>query len=139
MGSEDKKLKKKTFVLSFEVVVERSEPNFFWATRTWLFKVGYVPDPTWTRPYETKHKIWNKMCMIRDKIPDFLGTQIQLFGIPTLLDPTWIRLFTILSIRYPTFCYPLHHYFEVIMHATTPTKHYLVHYSSYFSPLCIIQ
>ena len=71
------------------VVVERV-PDFFWATRTRLFQVGYVPDPTQTRPYETKHKILIKKCTLPDKIPDFLGTRIRLFGIPTR-----IRLFTI--------------------------------------------
>ena len=46
--------------------------------------------------------------MIPDKIPDILGTRTRLFGILTLPDSTRIRLFTI---RYPTFCYPLHHYY----------------------------
>ena len=87
----------------------RPEPDFFWATRTRFFQVGYVPDPTRIRPYETKHKIWSKKYMIPDKIPDFLATRIRLFGIPTLPDLTRIRLLTIRFIRYPTFCYPLHH------------------------------
>ena len=37
----------------------RPEPDLFWATRTRLFQVGYVPDPTRTRPFEPKHKIWS--------------------------------------------------------------------------------
>ena len=45
----------------------RPETDFLWATRT--------------LPYETKH--WSKKCMTPDKIPDFLGTRIRLFGIPT--------------------------------------------------------
>ena len=93
-----------------EFLGTRPEPDFFWATRTRFFQVGYVPDPTRTRHYENPHKIWSKRCMIPDKIPDFLSTRIWLFGIPTLPDPTGIRLFTIQSIWYPTFCYPLYHY-----------------------------
>ena len=49
---------------------------FGYPTRTRLFQVGYVPDPTRIQPYETKHKIWSKKCTIPDKIPDFSGTQI---------------------------------------------------------------
>ena len=51
------------------------ESDFFGATQTRLFQVGYVPDPTRIRRYEKTHKIWSKKCMIPDKIPDFLGTQ----------------------------------------------------------------
>ena len=46
-----------------------------------------VPDPTQTQPYETKHKIWSKMCLIPDKIPDFLGTRIRFTRYPTFLYP----------------------------------------------------
>ena len=74
----------------------RPKSDFFWATWTRLFQVGYVPDPTRTRPFETKHKIWSKKCMIPDKIPDYLGTRIRLFGIPILPDPN------------PTFYYPIY-------------------------------
>ena len=33
----------------------RPESDLFWATRTRLYQVGYVPDPTRTRPFEPKH------------------------------------------------------------------------------------
>ena len=57
--------------------------QLFWANQNVFFQVEYVSDPTRTRPYETKHKIWSKKFMIPDRILDFLGTQIRLFGIPT--------------------------------------------------------
>ena len=85
------------------------ETDYFWATRTRLFRSGRYPTPTRTRLFEKTHTIWGKKCIIPDKISDFLGTRIRLFGIPTLPGPTRIRLFTIRSIRYPTFCYPLQH------------------------------
>ena len=85
------------------------ETDYFWATRTRLFRSGRYPIPTRTRLFEKTHTIWGKKCIIPDKISDFLGTRIRLFGIPALPDTTRIRLFTIRSIRYPTFCYPLHH------------------------------
>ena len=85
-----------------ELSCTRPESDFFGATRTRLFLVGYVPDPTQTRLYETKHKIWSKKCMILpDKIPNFLGTRIRLFGIPARPESDFLlsdlfdtRLFT---------------------------------------------
>ena len=82
-------------------------PTFFGLPESNFSMSGMYP--TRTRLYEKTHKIWSKKCIIPDKILNFLGTQTRLFGIPTLPDPTRIRLFTIRSIRYPTFCYPLHH------------------------------
>ena len=72
----------------------RPESDFFWATQTRLFQVGYIPDPTRTRPYEKTHKIWSKKFRIPDKIPDFLGTGIRLLEFPP--DPN------------PTFYYPIY-------------------------------
>ena len=85
------------------------ETDYFWATRTRLFRSGRYPTPTRTRLFEKTHTIWGKKCIIPDKISDFLGTRIRLFGIPALPDTTRIRLFPTRSIRYPTFCYPLQH------------------------------
>ena len=75
----------------YELVVEQVPENS--GTRTRLLQVEYVPDPTRTQPYESKHKSWSKKCMIPDKIPDFLGTQIRLFGIsnyPTLPESDFL-------------------------------------------------
>ena len=47
------------------------------------------------------------------ELPDFFGTQIRLSLLFRLLDPTRIRLFTTRTIQYPTFCYPLHHQYEL--------------------------
>ena len=72
MQNFDKSSNIHAYILVVERVPEfsgtRPEPDLFWPTRTRLFQVGYVPDPTRTRPNEPKHKIWIK----KYTIPDFL-------------------------------------------------------------------
>ena len=62
--------------------------------------VERVPEFSGTRPepdlMKQNIKFGVKKCMIPDKIPDFLGTRIRLFGIPNRPDPN------------PTFYYPIY-------------------------------
>ena len=74
-----------------------------YSTCTWIF-LGH-PNPTFS-------DFWVNFMQIfgyPKELPDFFGTRIRLSLLFRLPDPTRTRLFTTRTIRYPTFCYPIHH------------------------------